>query len=328
LKELRRVRIGRPLLKLPIRFCGETLAREVSALPKGAWLEHPQKFDGNVAVPLVSPEGAITNKTFGPMGPTQWLRDCPYIVEIMQALPSTWGRSRLMGLDAGAVVPEHVDIHYYWRTHLRVHIPVITNPEVSFTCAGDTVHMQPGECWLLDSFYPHHVANRGTELRIHLVMDTVGSGDIWDLIDAALTGSAEEKFVAPGATKGGSIQFEQINAPLVMSPWEVQTHIAYLADWTEPQPGRDEILALVDRFAMAWAGTWAAYGISDDGLPIYARHVSDLQTTLANYRGGPVIMRNGRELRETVRRFILVNAISESLAARTPMRGGAALRFA
>src|SRR4051794_34881662 len=131
------MRIGRPLLKLPIRFCGETLAREMSALPADAWVGHPQKFDGNIAVPLISPGGAINDQASGPMAPTQWLRQCPYILEIIQALPSTWGRSRFMGLEAGAVVPEHVDIHYYWRTHLRIHIPVITNEKVAFTCAGE-----------------------------------------------------------------------------------------------------------------------------------------------------------------------------------------------
>ena len=42
----------------------------------------------------------------------------------MAELNCTWGRSRLMGLEPGAVVPKHVDVHYYWRTHLRIHVPV------------------------------------------------------------------------------------------------------------------------------------------------------------------------------------------------------------
>lgn len=103
------MRFGSPLLKLPVRFCGETLAREVSALPQDAWVEHPQKFDGNIAVPLVSPDGLITNSTSGAMAPTPWLGKCPYILEVMQALDSTWGRSRLMGLQAGSKVPAHVE---------------------------------------------------------------------------------------------------------------------------------------------------------------------------------------------------------------------------
>ena len=310
------MRIGRPLLKLPVRFCGETLANEVSALPANAWIEHPQKYDGNIAVPLISPDGAITQLASGPMGPTQWLGECPYITEIMQALPSTWGRSRLMGLEAGAIVPEHVDVHYYWRTHLRVHIPVITNPKVAFTCAGETIHMQPGECWLLDSFYKHEVANRGSELRVHLVMDTVGSGSIWDLIHAALGGSVEEKFIAPGTTKGGRIDFEQINSPLIMSPWEMQSHVAYMSEWTDEQPGRDEVMAIVDRFVMAWTGTWARYGPTDEGLPIYVDHLNDIYGALRNFAGPAVVMRNGLPLRDTIGRFILANAVAQPLLQR------------
>ena len=86
----------------------------------------------------------------------------------------------------GAEVPEHVDIHYYWRTHLRIHIPVITNPDVGFTCAGETIHMPAGECWILDSFYRHAVVNRGSGSRGSTSCSTRSvAPSLWDLIDAA-----------------------------------------------------------------------------------------------------------------------------------------------
>jgi hypothetical protein len=314
-------------LKLPIRFCGEALAREVAALPEDAWIEHPQKFDGNIAVPLISVGGEIGHRAAGPMGPTSWLNDCPYIAEIMQAIPTTWGRSRLMGLEAGAVVPEHVDVHYYWRTHLRLHIPVITNPEVGFTCAGETIHMQTGECWLLDSFYRHSVANRGKALRIHLVLDTVGSGALWDLIRAGLSGDSDEKFIEPGKTPHRAIDFEQVNSPLVMSPWELQTHIAYLIEWTADQPGRDMVFAIVDRFAMAWTGAWARYGLSDEGLPTYFGHLNDAKRVLANYSGPPVMMRNGFSLVDAISHFILSNAIAPAVIQQMQSRQTSPVRL-
>ncbi len=321
------MRIGRPLLKLPVRFSGETLAREVSALPASAWGEHPQKLDGNIAVPLVSPGGAISDAVSGPMGPTQWLRDCRYIQEIMAALDSTWGRSRLMGLRPGAVVPEHIDIHYYWRTHLRIHIPVITNPEVAFTCDGETVHMKPGECWILDSFYRHQVRNGGKDTRVHLVLDTVGSAHLWDLIREALSDNAEERLVGPGDIASGRIGFEQINSPLVMSPWEMQCHLAYIAEWTDPQPGRDELLAIVERFVMGWTGTWARYGISDDGLPVYAGHLDEVQKALAGYKGPEVVMRNTGRLLDTIGGFILANALAPQVIERLQARSRQAPPF-
>lgn len=310
------MRIERPLLKLPVRFCGETLAREVTALPPDAWMAHPQKFDGNIAVPLVSPDGAMINRTYGSMAPTRWLRQCPYILEIMQALDSTWGRSRLMGLEAEAEVPEHIDIHYYWRTHLRIHIPVITNPGVGFTCDGETIHMDPGSCWLLDSFYKHSVANRGSETRIHLVLDTVGSGRLWDLIEAANESSAEATFIKPGETTVHSLDFEQVNAPLVMSPWEMKAHVAYLTEWTEPQPGLEEILTILDRFVMVWSGTWARYAVSDAGLPLYLKHLSEVREQLSAVAMSDIVMKNDWPLLLSVDQFILTNAIAPAIMQR------------
>jgi hypothetical protein len=309
------MRIERPLLKLPIRFCGDTLAREVRALPRKAWQSHPEGYDGNIAVPLVSPGGEVTNRWSGPMAPTEALGRCAYVRQIMQELDSKWGRSRLMGLEAGAVVPEHVDIHYYWRTHLRIHIPVITNPAVAFTCDGETVHMAPGECWLLDSFYRHSVRNAGEETRIHLVLDTVGSAALWDLIDAALRGGAAERFIAPGTTTTRPLQFEQINAPTIMSPWEIKAHIAYLMSWTEEDPRLESIARGLDRFVMAWSGTWAQFGTSDEGLPSYLNHLSEVEAVLATIRQ-PILMRNGWGFRASMRQFVLANAIDPATLRR------------
>ena len=321
------MRIGRPLLRLPIRFCGETLAREVAALPASAWMPHPQRYDGNSSVPLVSPGGEMVHRTYGPMAPTEPLRRCPYILEIMQELDSTWGRSRLMGLEPGADVPEHVDIHYYWRTHLRIHIPVITNPEVAFTCDGQTIHMEAGECWILDSFYKHSVANRGSETRVHLVLDTVGSGHLWDLIETAQDDAAEPKLLKPGERAVESLHFEQVNAPSIMSPWEMRTHVAYISDWTEQGPGLQQVLTILDRFLMTWAGTWAAYGASEQGLPFYLRHLQEVRAALADATDPPVRMRNGRPLLDSVEQFILANAIAQPILQRLQAQSGASAQF-
>ena len=312
------MRIERPLLKLPIRFCGETLAREVQALPPGLWMEHPQKFDGNSAVPLVSPGGAMTNQWAGAMAPTEALHQCPYIMQIMAALDSTWGRSRLMGLAPGAVVPSHVDIHYYWRTHLRLHIPVITNPGVAFKCAGETFHMEPGECWILNSFFQHSVENRGQETRIHLVLDTMGSARLWDLIEAADQGTAAETTVAPESGSAPSLDFEQINAPAVMSPWEIRSHIAYLASWMDERRQIEAIERVLDRFLMAWGATWARFETSDEGLPDYVRHLTEVRSALAKLSTGPILMRNRWDFQDSLQRFVFANAIDPARLAQSP----------
>ena len=127
-----------------------------------------------------------------------------------------------MGLAAGAEVPAHIDSAYYWRTHLRIHIPVITNPGVIFTCGGESVHMAPGEFWVFNSFRRHEVHNRGDQHRVHLVLDTVGGGRLWDLVEAASREMpAPTETIAPGERDIGSLIFEKVNSPKVMSPWEI-----------------------------------------------------------------------------------------------------------
>jgi hypothetical protein len=105
------------------------------------------------------------------------------------------------------------------------------------------------------------------------------------------------------------LNFEQINAPAIMSPWEMKAHIAYLAEWTDPQPGLSEIMAVMDRFVMAWSGSWAHHGTSDTGVPTYTRHLEDVRAAIAALRTPRVMMRNGQPLLTSAEQFIFKHAI-------------------
>lgn len=270
-----------PLLKLPRQYCSETLAAEVSSLPRSAWIAHPGKLAGNDAVPLITPGGVITNAFAGPMAPTEHLLACPYIMEIMADLGAVWGRSRLMGLAPAADVPEHVDVGYYWRTHLRIHIPVITTPSVLFTCDGNTVHMAAGECWAFDSFCLHNVRNAGNDKRIHLVLDTVGGEKLWDLMaDARKVNGIATPIVAPGSVQATELAYERMNAPEVMSAWEVRCHIDFLVGQAPSSDELDIISERLNRFHSAWAALWAQFGTLVEGLPAYSRLIDIVRIDL------------------------------------------------
>jgi hypothetical protein len=307
------MQVNQPLLLLPICFDAETLAAEVRALPTSAWEPHPQGFPGNEAVPLVSHGGQINSFVAGPMGPTEHLSRCPYIMEIMAELGGVWGRSRQMGLGAGADVPRHVDINYYWRTHLRIHIPVITNPDVAFVCGDESVHMAAGDCWVFDSFLPHTVRNRGSEQRIHLVLDTVGGEHLWDLMRSAESSgerSGPRKTLLPGERAGEKLAFEQFNVPKVMSPWEIRCHLAFFAERTAPQRGLDAVMKRLDKFATAWAGAWAQFGTTDDGIPAYKALLQTARDDLQNLDGDHILMSNGRPLYNFLDALLFANAIA------------------
>ena len=314
------MRLTQPLLQLPIRFDAEALAAEVRALPDSAWDPHPTGFVGNEAVRLVTPHGALTDAIEGPMAPTEHLRRCPRIMAVMAELGGVWGRSRLMALAPGAEVPAHVDAHYYWRTHLRIHIPVITNPGVIFACGDEKVHMAAGECWVFDSFRWHDVQNQGTERRIHLVLDTVGGDRILDLVEAAQAGRP-----APSAAAAGALVFERVNAPEVMSPWEIRCHVAFLAEQAAPDPLLEGVLGRIDRFVDAWAAAWARFGPDREGLPLYHSLIETAKRDLVAMGGPRLRLKNELQLLLVLDQLVFQMAMAppaEPLRAAAPQDAG------
>ncbi len=303
------IELAKPFYKLPIRFDAEALAKQLQALPESAWTPHPTGFVGNEAVRLISPGGEATDAIEGPMAPTPHLHACPYVMEVMAAIGGVWGRSRFMGLAAGSEVPQHIDSNYYWRTHLRIHVPVITTPEVVFTCGTESVHMAAGECWAFDSFRLHDVQNKGTQRRVHLVMDTVPTAGLWDLMEHSLDNSAQQgRLVQPGATDTRQLAFEQVNRPKVMSPWELRAHIAFLLNHSLPDPTLDEVKKRLDRFASAWQGAWARFGDSDAGLNTFRQLVDFVRQDLNRIRG-KILLDNTQTLYFFLDRMIFTHAV-------------------
>ena len=306
------MRFTQPLIRLPIRVCADTLASEIAALPQTAWVPHPNKFPGNDAVRLITPGGRATDELEGSMAPTEHLRACPYILDIMANLGGTWGRSRLMGLAAGAEVPAHIDSHYYWRTHLRIHIPVITNPNVAFTCGGKTVHMAPGECWVFDSFQRHEVHNRGSEHRVHLVIDTVGGRRLWELIEQAQSDDpgGEPQLVERGQAGRAPMLFERINSPKVMSPWEMRCHIRLLEDEAQPHALLDKVLKRLDRLVHEWGALWASYESSSEAVQLFQGLLSEARRDLSALDGQGILLKNDLPLYHVLSRLVFEVALA------------------
>lgn len=309
------MRLNQPFLKLPIEFDAEELAKEVRALPNSAWVPHPTGFKGNEAVRLVTPGGGENDELEGQMAATEHLLASPYIMRIMGEIGAVWGRSRLMGLGPGGEVPLHVDSHYYWRTHWRIHIPILTSPAVTFSCGPETVHMAAGECWLFDSFRWHRVRNGGDRQRIHLVLDTVGGGRFRELMGKAQSGAVAPERVAPDAP-ARKLLFERMNTPQVMSPWELRAHFDFLRGEAAPHPKLGAVIAKLDEFAEDWASAWAAFGPEQDGIPAYVELIEGLKSDLTALGGGGIVLNNRLQLYLALDHMVLLNLVrtEENLA--------------
>lgn len=80
-------------------------------------------------------------------------------------------RAVLARLPAGAAIPSHRDAHPSFALAHRIHVPVITNPDVVFIIGQTRIHTRAGWAFEIDNRQSHSVANRGQEDRVHLIFD-------------------------------------------------------------------------------------------------------------------------------------------------------------
>jgi hypothetical protein len=257
------MKLTQPFFRLPIRFDVARLRAEIEALPAGAWAKHPNELRGNSALRLISVNGGENDDVFGLMQPTAHLRQCLYLRQVLSSFEVVWHRSRLMRLDAHSTVPEHADINYLWFYRVRMHIPIITRPEVRFHCGGQSVHMAPGEAWIFDNWRLHHVENPTDETRIHLVADTSGTAAFWQLVSRS---GAPDSNLPYRSDLDAAPLTERVLPTPVMSPAEVDLLLADFRGELVPRNNSPEARAQLARYH------WMLQGFCFDWRQLYALH--------------------------------------------------------
>jgi hypothetical protein len=317
------MKLQAPFLQLPVLFEAEVLAAEIAAVGDEGWLPHPSGYVGNDFLPLISAYGEPANEAFeGPMRPTPWLDRCPYLKQVLATLGATLGRTRLMRLSGQAEVSPHVDVNYYWRERMRVHVPIVTQPTVRFICGANEINMKAGECWLFDTWSLHRVINDATEARIHLVADTVGGQGFWDLVSACRSATHptppgwSARLVAPDPEAPAEVALESVNVPVVMTPWEARDHIGFLYNELVPnQPASGATFAATARFLHTWHGLWAAHGEDRAGWPAYREALNRLQRELRQGRADTLVLRNGSIFIDVLFNLVVDTALADHARA-------------
>ncbi len=315
------MKLPAPFIQLPISFDADALAREISQVEEVHWRPHPGGMPGNSALTLITTDGdPESDETSGRMRPTPWLLRLPYLMQVLEALGATWGRSRLMRLSGQSEVSAHVDVNYYWRERMRVHVPIITTPSVRFHCGGSEINMAAGECWIFDTWRPHRVLNESDDTRIHLVADTVGGERFWDLLSQGRTPEQREpdwrpKRLDPHAGHVPALDFESFNVPTVMSPWELREHIAFLLNDAEQGPQLASIQIALQRFARCWHALWSCHGTDPEGFPRYRALLERTQQELVGKGVGQLGLRNGGRLMQALNAHIFTVALNCPKAA-------------
>ena len=190
-------------LRLPLDFDAVRLRAEAAIFSREEWIKHyvPQNYDGDWSVvPLRGKAGAThpvmmiyADPACRDFANTPFLDHCPYLREVLGAFACPLDAARLMRLGPGSVIKEHHDNDLRFEQGVaRLHIPVVTNPDVIFLLNGERIVLDAGACWYLRLSDPHAVYNGGASDRIHLVIDVRVNDWLKDLFNRALTQEAAQ----------------------------------------------------------------------------------------------------------------------------------------
>lgn len=312
------MRLHVPFLQLPLLFDAERLREEMQALGESAWREHPSNYQGNYSLPLIAVGGdPESDEVAGAMLPTHFLKRCPYLMQVLTHIGAVWGRTRLMKLAPGAEVTAHVDTNYYWREHIRVHVPILTSPLVRFICGESEVNMQAGECWIFDTWRRHHVINGGEHERVHLVADTVGGDGFWKIADRSripgptfAPGWSPREISADTTGKAvPGLLLERFNVPIVMTPWELREHLQFLFTQVVRDARVPAVQQAASRFAASWHALWAMFGNTPEGWNQFARLRDEFDGWLGQ-NAESLQLSNGMPFLRTLRSMVLKAAVT------------------
>lgn len=322
------MRLPTPFIQLPLCFDAARLQAEIGQFSESDWRAHPQGFAGNSALILVSRDGGENDDLAGEMRPSPRLERCPYLRQVLASFHTVIGRSRLMRLAPGAEVTAHTDIDYYWRERIRIHVPVVTDPQVRFQCGSSEIHMHAGDAWIFDNWRPHRVINPSGITRIHLVIDTVGSAEFWRLVASAP--ASRERVAAMRVEfqpeQRADFALERFNREPVAHPAMVRSMTQELVADLRSQPARSPAQAQVEQTLMdlanQWQALWAVHGPNKSG---HAHYALLLERSLASVAPAATDLRlpsNGAHLPLVLQRFLppLFPGFQEFLATLTVPR--------
>ena len=120
------------------------------------------------------------------------LETSSYFAQVLSHFECPLLSVRLLSLAPGAVIKEHTDNSLSLEDgEVRLHVPLLTSPQVEFMLNGVQVRLAPGETWYLNVNLPHSVSNKGAEPRVHMVADCVVNDWLRELFARASCSSPE-----------------------------------------------------------------------------------------------------------------------------------------
>lgn len=165
----------------PVDISGVTDA--ILAIPDAVWdaenADKPNKFEAldrtrHIVFRFVNSTRDWRESYDRPMW-NQWRER---LLPVMEQATKPYGYARavyprvmLARMAPGGIIHPHIDANPAAKWPHKIHVPILTNPQVGFQI-GSTVHHFPvGEAVEVNNLGPHAVRNDGSTDRIHLIFE-------------------------------------------------------------------------------------------------------------------------------------------------------------
>lgn len=107
-----------------------------------------------------------------------WLAWKDEISPIIEAVAKSYGyagydtcRIMLAKLMARRVIAPHRDVGRSFELTHRIHVPILSSPDVVFTVGDENCYLAPGHAYEINNLRRHGVVNDWQHDRVHLIFD-------------------------------------------------------------------------------------------------------------------------------------------------------------
>lgn len=133
----------------------------VSAIPFEDWPQQPKLPDGKLRPAMAC----------DPLWHDFKKKSDPLVNLLMVIFHGCIADTRMLSavMPGHNIAPHKDDQSANWR--VRVHLPLLTNPQSSFIVGGVNHHLEPGKAYLVNTEAIHAVTNEGETPRVHFMFD-------------------------------------------------------------------------------------------------------------------------------------------------------------
>ena len=171
-------------VRLPVTFDTEKLLEEFHSIEASQWGSRGGRVGVHVQAEAIFLRGHAPADGDIPIGDRDITVSLPFTMQLIrQLLKAQPMRCLFAKLKPNGRVPVHIDNGDYFERTIRIHFPVVTNPQAIMVADGQLFHMRVGEVWALNNSGSHGVLNESeTQARTHLICDYLPSEHLLNLL--------------------------------------------------------------------------------------------------------------------------------------------------